>query len=139
MPTAALQYFYWKNVSDKQSGNSVSYQVSTVGGDAMTNPKTDLVYLRSEKAKAEQKLRYYQHREKILERQIPELTRKARVHRLCTRAGMLESFLVCPEELTDDQVMELLKISFRQPEVAVALAQMVQDVQERRSVQNPLE
>ena len=48
---------------------------------------------------------------------------------------MLESFLVCPEELTDDQVMELLKIPFRQPEVAVALAQMVQDVQEHRSDQ----
>ena len=56
----------------------------------LTQPKTDLAYLRSEKAKAEQQLRYYQHREKILEHQIPELTRKARVHRLCTRAGMLE-------------------------------------------------
>ena len=54
----------------------------------MTQPKTDLAYLRSEKAKAEQQLRYYKHREKILEHQIPELTRKARVHRLCTRAGM---------------------------------------------------
>ncbi len=61
----------------------------------LTQPKTDLAYLRSEKAKAEQQLRYYQHREKILEHQIPELTRKARVHRLCTRAGMLESFLIC--------------------------------------------
>ena len=30
----------------------------------MTQPKTDLAYLRSEKAKAEQQLRYYQHREK---------------------------------------------------------------------------
>lgn len=70
---------------------------------------------------------------------MSELNQKERVHRLCTRAGMLESFLVCPEELTDDQVMELLKISFRQPEVAVTLAQMVQDVQERRSFQNPLE
>ncbi len=46
---------------------------------------------------------------------------KARVHRLCTRAGMLESFLIAPEELTNDQVMELLKIAFRQPEVALAL------------------
>ena len=82
----------------------------------LTQPKTDLAYLRSEKAKAEQQLRYYQHREKILEHQIPELTRKARVHRLCTRAGMLESFLIAPEELTNDQVMELLKIAFRQPE-----------------------
>ena len=41
----------------------------------LTQPKTDLAYLRSEKAKAEQQLRYYQHREKILEHQIPELTR----------------------------------------------------------------
>ena len=70
---------------------------------------------------------------------MSELNQKERVHRLCTRAGMLESFLVCPEELTDDQVMELLKISFRQPEVVVTLAQMVQDVQERRSFQNLLE
>ncbi|EKC48280.1 hypothetical protein LEA_18953 [human gut metagenome] len=45
---------------------------------------------------AEQKLRSCQHREKILERQMSELNRRERVHRLCTRAGMLESFLVCP-------------------------------------------
>ena len=91
----------------------------------LTHPKTNLFYLRSEKAKAEQKLRSCQHREKILERQMSELNRRERVHRLCTRAGMLESFLVCPGELTDDQVMELLKISFRQPEVVLALAKMV--------------
>ena len=59
----------------------------------MTQPKTDLAYLRNEKAKAEQKLRSCQHREKILERQMSELNRRERVHRLCTRAGMLESFL----------------------------------------------
>ena len=76
----------------------------------LTQPKTDLAYLRNEKTKAEQKLRSCQHREKILERQMSELNRRERVHRLCTRAGMLESFLVCPGELTDDQVMELLKI-----------------------------
>ena len=91
------------------------------------------------KNKAEQKLRSCQHREKILERQMSELNRRERVHRLCTRAGMLESFLVCPGELTDDQVMELLKISFRQPEVVLALAKMVHDVHERSNVQNPLE
>ena len=105
----------------------------------MTQPKSDLAYLRSEKAKAEQKLRFCQHREKILERQMSELNRRERVHRLCTRAGMLESFLIAPEELTNDQVMELLKIAFRQPEVALALAKMIHDLQERRSVSNPLE
>ncbi len=96
-------------------------------------------YLRNEKAKAEQKLRSCQNREKILERRMSELNRRESVHRLCTRAGMLESFLVCPGELTDDQVMELLKISFRQPEVVLALAKMVHDVHERSNVQNPLE
>ena len=105
----------------------------------MTQPKTDLAYLRSEKAKAERKLRSCQHREKILERQMSELNRRERVHRLCTRAGMLESFLIAPEDLTNDQVMELLKIAFRQPEVALALAKMIHDLQERRSVSNPLE
>ena len=105
----------------------------------ITKPKTDLAYLRSKKKKAEQQLRYHQNREKILEHQIPELTSKARVHRLCTRAGMLESFLIAPEELTNDQVMELLKIAFRQPEVALALAKMIHDLQEHRSVSNPLE
>ena len=105
----------------------------------LTQPKTDLAYLRSEKAKAEQQLRYYQHREKILEHQIPELNRRERVHRLCTRAGMLESFLIAPEELTNDQVMELLKIAFRQPEVALALAKMIHDLHESRSVPHPLE
>ena len=85
-----------------------------------------------------QKLRSCQHREKILERQMSELNRRERVHRLCTRAGMLESFLVCPGELTDDQVMELLKISFRQPEVVLALAKMVHDVHEKQNVPNPL-
>ena len=59
----------------------------------MTQPKTDLAYLRNKKDKAEQKLRSCQHREKILERRMSELNRRERVHRLCTRAGMLESFL----------------------------------------------
>ena len=106
--------------------------------DAVTH-ETDLPTSVAKKSKAEQKLRSFQHREKFLERQMSELNRRERVHRLCTRAGMLESFLVCPGELTDDQVMELLKISFRQPEVVLALAKMVHDVHECSNVQNPLE
>ena len=94
--------------------------------------------MKTQKAQAEQKLRYYQHREKILEHQLSALTRKARTHRLCTRGGMLESFLICPGELTDDQVMELLKLSFRQQEVVLALAKMIHDLQEARNVPDPL-
>ena len=58
----------------------------------MTQPKTDLAYLRSEKAKAEQKLRSCQHREKILERQDvgaePERACASSLHP-CRNAGKL--------------------------------------------------
>ena len=54
-------------------------------------------------------------------------------------SSMLESFLIAPEELTNDQVMELLKLAFRQPEVALALAKMIHDLHESRSVPHPLE
>ena len=57
----------------------------------MTQPKTDLAYLRNEKAKAEQKLRSCQHRERILERQMSELNRRERASSLypCRNAGKL--------------------------------------------------
>ena len=95
--------------------------------------------LNRELEKSEKKLRKAINDEKALQHQLKQLTRKERTHRLCTRGGMLESFLQEPERLTDDQVMELLKISFRQPEVVLALAKMVHDVHERSNVQNPLE
>ena len=99
----------------------------------------ELEKLKHKQYVAERKLTASKHKEKRLQSELKRLTRSERTHRLCTRAGMLESFLVCPGELTDDQVMELLKISFRQPEVVLALAKMVHDVHERSNVQNPLE
>ena len=65
-------------------------------------------------------------KEKILRHQISSLTRKERTNRLCTRAGMLESFLEQPEQLTNDQVMELLKVAFRQLEVIQTLREMLE-------------
>ena len=49
---------------------------------------------------------------KILEHQVKQLTRKERTHRLCTRGAMLESFLLRPEVLTDEDVMDILKQAF---------------------------
>ena len=84
--------------------------------------------------KAERKARYYEQQEKILSRKvIPELNRKARTNRLCTRGGMLESFLVHPELLTNDQVMDLLRIAFRLKEVNDALDEMLKTVNEETS------
>ena len=87
--------------------------------------------LEAEIEKAERKARYYEQQEKILTRKvIPKLTRAERTNRLCTRAGMLESFLVHPELLTNDQVMDLLRIAFRQKEVKDALEEMLKTVNE---------
>lgn len=90
--------------------------------------------LQAEIEKAERKKKYYEQQEKILTRKvIPKLTRAERTNRLCTRAGMLESFLVHPELLSNDQVMDLLKTAFRQKEVKEALDEMLKTVTEETS------
>ena len=61
--------------------------------------------LREDKERVESKIR-------ALQNQIKEADRKARTHRLCSRGGMLESFLPDPENITDDAVMDLLKKLF---------------------------
>ena len=61
------------------------------------------------------------------EKMLDTYTRRERTHRLCTRAGMLESFLHDPEVLTNDQVMALLRIAFEQESVKEALKKMLQE------------
>lgn len=58
--------------------------------------------LEHEKYVAEKKLTAAIHREKQLQSELKRLTRSERTHRLCTRAGMLETFLKEPTTLTDD-------------------------------------
>ena len=97
------------------------------------NPDS-LESLQAELEKAERKKKYYEQQEKILTRKvIPKLTRAERTNRLCTRAGMLESFLVYPELLSNDQVMDLLKVAFRQTEVKETLNEMLKTVTEETS------
>ena len=57
----------------------------------MTVMNEKLEKLNRELAQGEARLRRAQHEEKILERQMKQLTRKERTHRLCTRGAMLES------------------------------------------------
>lgn len=75
-------------------------------------PNEKLEKLKHEQYVAERKLTAAKHREKRLESEIKQLTRSERTHRLCTRAGMLETFLREPTVLTDDDVMELLTFIF---------------------------
>lgn len=82
--------------------------------------------LTAEMKRSEKQLHYWEDQEKILRHRVSELTRRERTNRLCTRAGMLESFLEKPEQLTNDQVMELLKVAFRQLEVIQTLREMLE-------------
>ena len=81
--------------------------------------------LNQEIEKTEKKLQRAQHEEKMLEHQIKTLTRKERTHRLCTRGAMLESFLLRPEVLTDEDVMDILKQAFSQSGMKEIVAESV--------------
>ena len=89
----------------------------------MINEK--LEKLNRQLTKGEARLRRAQHEEKILEHQMKQLTRKERTHRLCTRGAMLESFLIRPEVLTDDDVMDILKQAFSQTGMKETVAESV--------------
>ena len=83
--------------------------------------------LNQEHRTAEIRLTRERHREKQQQAEAKELTRKARTRRLCTRGGMLESFLQAPNILTDDDVMDLLTFIFRQPDVRKNLRLIIED------------
>ena len=91
----------------------------------MKNPR--LERLNQEPRTAEIRLTSEKHREKQQLAEAKQLTRKARTRRLCTRGGMLESFLQAPNILTDDDVMDLLTFIFRQPDVRKNLRLIIED------------
>ena len=83
--------------------------------------------LKRKKVAAEKKLIAAQHKKKQLEHELKRLTRSERTHRLCTRAGMLESFLREPTLLTDKDVMELLTFIFHGEAVQRKLDELIEE------------
>ena len=90
----------------------------------------ELEKLRHKQYVAERKLTAAKHREKQLESELKRLTRSERTHRLCTRAGMLETFLKEPTVLTDDDVMELLTFIFQSEAVQKKLNLLIENRRE---------
>ena len=89
-------------------------------------PNEKLEKLKHDQYVAEKKLTAAKHREKRLENELKRLTRSERTHRLCTRAGMLETFLREPTLLTDDDVMELLTFIFHSETVQKKLNLLIE-------------
>ena len=97
-------------------------------------PNEQLEKLKHQKYVAEKKLTAAKQKEKRLENEIKRLTRSERTHRLCTRAGMLETFLREPSILTDDDVMELLTFIFHSEAVQKKLELLIEN---RKNVEQP--
>lgn len=106
--------------------------IITKGVDPMPNEK--LEKLKHDQYVAERKLTAAKHKEKRLESEIKHLTRSERTHRLCTRAGMLETFLREPTVLTDDDVMELLTFIFHSEAVRKKLDLLIEN---RKKTEQP--
>lgn len=87
--------------------------------------------LLAERERNEIKLNYHRNRLKALEHEEKQLYRKARNHRIFTRGGMLEAFLLKPTLLTDEQVHSLLKVLFHKPETNEILNRMIADAEKR--------
>ena len=89
--------------------------------------KEEFEKLEHEKYVLEKKLTAAKHKEKRLQSELKRLTRGERTHRLCTRAGMLETFLRKPTVLTDDDVMELLSFIFHSEAVQKKLNLLIEN------------
>ena len=96
--------------------------------------------LKHEQYVAEKKLTAAKHKEKLLQSELKRLTRSERTHRLCTRAGMLETFLKEPTVLADEDVMELLTFIIKSDAVQKKLNLLIEsrrETQEADEGENP--
>ena len=96
--------------------------------------------LKHEQYVAERKLTAAKHKEKRMQSELKRLTKGERTHRLCTRAGMLETFLKEPTVLTDNDVMELLTFIFHSEAVQKKLNLLIENrkkAQETDEGENP--
>ncbi|MGN0546799.1 MAG: DUF3847 domain-containing protein [Acutalibacteraceae bacterium] len=90
-----------------------------MSNEKLSNKSVD--ELREIKTKNETEIRRLENKIKYLDSQAKQLTRKERTHRLCTRGAMLEKYLGCPENLTDEQVETILKVAFHAEAVGKAI------------------
>ena len=83
---------------------------------------TQMDKLLAQQAKAQQKLHKAEMDDKKIKKQIADLQRNERTHRLCTRGAYLEKVLIEPELFTDADVFHILDYAFTTPFVKDELA-----------------
>ena len=76
---------------------------------------TQMDKLLAQQAKAQQKLHKAEMDDKKIKKQIADLQRNERTHRLCTRGAYLEKLLGEPELFTDEDVFAFLDYAINTP------------------------
>ena len=76
---------------------------------------TQMDKLLAQQIKAQQKLHKAAEDDKRIKKQIADLQRNERTHRLCTRGAYLEKLLVEPELFTDEDVFAFLDYALNTP------------------------
>ena len=113
----------YPTVSAKGIGQPVPFALP-VGGNRMEvkeNMSTQMDKLKAAQEKTLQKLHKAQAEEKQIRKQMAELTRNERTHRLCTCGAYLEKLLVEPELFTDEDVFAFLDYALKTPYVETRL------------------
>ena len=84
--------------------------------------------LLAQQAKAQQKLHKAEMEEKRLKKQIAEVQRNERTHRLCTRGGYVEKLLaeLGAPELSDEEVFNHLQYALNTPYAKTHLANLME-------------
>lgn len=101
----------------------------------MTKPRTPEA-IEAAIRKKKDEIKFLEDQRKILKKQEVERIRKERTHRLCTYGGMVEGFIKKPELFTNDEVMDLLTLAFRQPVMERKLEEML-SIKNRAEVTGP--
>lgn len=76
---------------------------------------TQMDKLLAQQAKAQQKLHQAEMEDKRIKKQIAEVQRNERTHRLCARGAYLEKLLVEPELFSDEDVFAFLDYALNTP------------------------
>ena len=98
------------------------------------NEYDELYRLDAQIRASQEELHRLDQQKKILDREAALLSRRQRTRRLCTRGGMLESYLCHPEQLDDAQIMRLLRLAFDQPAVRQLLESLLSGDSSREQV-----
>lgn len=100
---------------------------------------TQMDKLLAQQAKAQQKLHQAEMEDKRIKKQIAEVQRNERTHRLCARGAYLEKLLVEPELFSDEDVFAFLGYALNTPYAKTRLNSILEAKRKEAAVKQAAE